>query len=76
MIENLVGQLAWPIVVVLFVVAFYFAARNEKLLLMRERFRNVARNGRDFPLVFVTEHGDESEDLLGVVSVWDVVEKE
>ena len=85
MIENLVGQLAWPIVVVLFAVAFYRQLRDamNQLRGFVSRSHYGSSDGRDGLAVSevwcpIDEACWCSRELkmLGVVSDWDVAVKE
>ena len=54
------------------VVKFLFADRKTPIDDLSDLFDEAAQNGQKVGMIFVTEHGKESEALLGIITAWDV----
>ncbi len=54
---------------------FYkFTSRKTSVVELKAMFRMLDHKGRKLAAVFVTENGDPSEKLMGIVTPWDVVD--
>ncbi len=54
------------------VVKFLFAERKMPIDELSDLFDEAAQSGQKIGMIFVTEHGNESEALLGIITAWDV----
>lgn len=54
------------------VVQFLFADRKTPIDELSDLFDEAAQNEKKIGMIFVTEHGKESEALLGIITAWDV----
>ena len=51
---------------------FLFAGRDVSISELSDIFEEASRSGRKVGMIFVTEHGLDSEKLLGIITAWDV----
>ena len=55
--------------------AYRFIAEGDSVKSVRQYFAGKWDGKQDFGIVFVTQCGSSSESLMGIVTVWDVIEK-
>lgn len=51
---------------------FLFAEKGMPVNELSDTFEEASRSGRKVGMIFVTEHGRETEKLLGIITAWDV----
>ena len=51
---------------------FEFCARNETLDAAGDRFERALKAGKQLKMLFVTEHGKQSEAVLAALTAWDI----
>ena len=54
------------------VVKFLFTDRKTPIDELSDLFDEAAQNDQKIGMIFVTEHGKDSEALLGIITAWDV----
>lgn len=52
--------------------AFWFTEKTTPIDELSDLFDEASRNNQKIGMLFVTEHGRESEKLLGIITAWDV----
>lgn len=53
---------------------FSFIALNEKLSIVKEMFKNDFIENKRLVMLFVTKNGKDNQDILGILTPWDVIE--
>ena len=51
---------------------FLFAGKDVAISELSDIFEEASRDGRKVGMIFVTEHGRDTEKLLGIITAWDV----
>ncbi len=54
--------------------AFQFASEKETVADLEERLRGIKDQHRRFEVVFITKNGKLNENLLGMVTIWDLAQ--
>ena len=51
---------------------FLFTGKETAINELSDIFEEASRDGRKVGMIFVTEHGRDTEKLLGIITAWDV----